>query len=97
MKPSSSQGYIIVTDSSYNTSVVSFDLEQALKLKDILIGKDFIYSGIALGNEKLLIGERPNLNFSNATGVRIISTLTDEEITTKPIDTGLPPLSITIY
>jgi hypothetical protein len=97
MKPLSSQGYIIVTDSSYNTSIVSFDLEQAVKLKDILIGKDFIYSGIALGNEKLLVGERPNLEFSNPTGVRIISTLNDEEITTKPINTGLPPLSITIY
>jgi len=97
MKPLTSQGYIIVTDGDYNTSIVSFDLEEAVKLKDVLIGKDFIYSGIALTNEKLLIGERPNLKFSNATGVWIISALTDEKITTKPIDTGLPPLSITVY
>lgn len=93
MKPSSSQGYIIVTDSSYNTSIVSFDLEQAVKLKDVLIGKGFIYSGIALGDEMLLVGDRTSTN----PGVRIISTQTDQEITTKPIDTGLPPFSITIY
>jgi len=93
MKPLSSQGYIIVTDSSYNTSIVSFDLEQAVKLKDVLIGNGFIYSGIALGDEKLLVGDRT----STKPGVRIISTLTNGEITTKPINTGLPPLSITIY
>jgi outer membrane protein assembly factor BamB len=94
MKPSSSQGYIIVTDSSYNTSIVSFDLEQAIKLKDILKpNMGFIYSGIAVTEEKLLVGDRSVKN----PGVRIISTVTDEEITTKPIDTGLPPFSITVY
>ena len=94
MKPLSSQGYIIVTDVDSNTSIVSFDIEQAVKLKDILNPKKgFIYSGIALGDDKLLVGDR----LSSNPGVRIISTLTDEEITTKPINTGLPPFSITIY
>jgi len=94
MKPSSNQGYIIVTDGSYNTSIVSFDLEKAVKLKDILAPKaGFIHSGIALGSGKLLVGDR---SFTNP-GVRIFSTQTDEQITTKPINTGLPPFSITIY
>lgn len=94
MKPSSNQGYIIVTDDSYNTSVVSFDLETAIKLKDVLNPKaGFIYSALALCDSKLLVGDRSITN----PGVRIISTLTDEEITTKPINTGLPPLSITVY
>jgi hypothetical protein len=93
MKPSSSQGYIIVTDAAYNTSVASFDLAEAKKLKDIYATSGFYIFGIAVNAENLLVGDRT----PKKPGVRIFSTATDEQITTKPINTGLPPYSITIY
>jgi hypothetical protein len=97
MTPFSGKGYIIVIDGATydnNTSVVSFDLERGEKLKDILAPKaGFIHSGIALGSGRLLVGDR---NFTHP-GVRIISVATDREITTQPLDTGLPPNSITMY
>jgi len=104
MKPSSSQGYIIVAEGgisgSPNTFIASFDLVQAVKLKDVLRpNAGFIHAGIATTSEMLLVGDRciPEEECGYKPGVRIISTLTDEEITTKPINTGLPPFSITVY
>ena len=93
MKSLSVQGYIIVTDAAYNTSIVSFDLAEAKKLNDIYGTSGFYISGIAIAEDNLLMGDRT----IEKAGVRIFSTLTDEEITTKPIDTDLPPSSITVY
>lgn len=94
MKPSSSRGYVIVTDGSYNTSVVSFDLQPAEKIKDVLAPKSgFIHAALAVDPLNLLVADR---SFTNP-GIRIVSTVTDEEITSSPINTGLPPLSITLY
>jgi len=93
MKPLSSQGYMIVTDASYNTSVVRFDLSEVEILNEVYATYGFYIFGVAVDGENLLLGDRT----PKKPGVRIFSTVTGEQITKKPIKTGLPPYSITFY
>ena len=79
--------YAVVTDATYNTSLVSYDTKAAKKAT-ILTTNGFDLAGFAVNDRgELYVADR------NATkpGIRIFDTKTGAELTAAPIDTGLPP------
>ncbi len=94
---SQNKGYAVITDSNYNTILISFDLANGIKLNDVFVpsGGGYVLSDIALSKDgnKLLLCDRT----SSSPGIRIFSTIDDKEITANPINTGLPPGNILVY
>jgi hypothetical protein len=85
------KGYALINDASFNTQVVSFDLETGLKTGTVLESEGFIIGNIAVNSKKeVYVSWRDNQN----PGIRIFDGLTDGEITSSPIDLGLPPSSV---
>jgi YVTN family beta-propeller protein len=83
-----SKGYAIVTDESFNTHVVSFDLDTRSKLRTVMEAEGFSIVDLAVNSAKeVYVSYRKRDN----PGIRIIDGLTDQEITAAPIDVGLPP------
>ncbi len=90
---SDTKGYAVVgvtqPDFSSITRVVSFDPSSGEKIADLSIGQGYDHAFIELtpDGSQLWVTDR-NLA---APGIRIFDTTDDHEITTEPIDTGLPP------
>lgn len=83
------KGYAVITDPSFNTNLVSFNPSTGKKIADILTATGFFGLADIAINEKgeLYVGDRTMEN----PGIRVFNTEDDEEITTFPIDVGLPP------
>lgn len=82
------KGYALINDASFNTQVVSFDIDSGLKTGTVLDSQGFIIGNIAVNSSmEVYVSWRDNEN----PGVRIFDGITDSEITTSPIDVGLPP------
>ena len=86
------KGYAIVGILSTDTHVVSFNPETGEKLETLLEADGWIYDALALKPDgtELWITDRT----STSPGVRIFDTQTDTEITSEPINVGLPPTAI---
>ncbi len=90
----SSKGYAIVSDESGNQVLVSFNLNTGAKLADVFApASGFSLSNIAIHNGLLYVCDRT----LTAPGVRIFNALDDSQITTAPINVGLPPFMIAFY
>lgn len=85
------KGYALINDPSFNTSIVSFDVSTGTVGKTVVASEGFNIGGLAVNADKeVYVSWRVNDN----PGVRIFNGLTDAEITTAPIDVGLPPTEI---
>ena len=79
-----------MSDASYNTVLVAYDT-QTEKTKTLLSTTGFNLSGLAVNDrDELYIGDRTK----EKPGVRIVDLKTGAEVTSSPIDTGLPPFMI---
>lgn len=89
---SDTRGYAIVADASFNNSLIRFDPSRGDVLAVLTTTSSFL-PDIEYDAERgrLLLATRDFL----APGIRIFSS-NDEEITTEPIDTGLPPVNIVL-
>ncbi len=93
---SETKGYAVVSetlpDNSAATRVVSFNPGTGRKIADLAIADGFDHSFLELtpDGSQLWITERTR----TAPGVRIFDTSDDHEITSGPIDVGLPPFMI---
>jgi len=73
-----SKGYAIINDASFNTSIVSFDLDTQTKLDTILTSEGFFFADLAITSKKeVYVSWRQSEN----PGIRIIDGLTDQKIT----------------
>ncbi|HUU01197.1 MAG TPA: hypothetical protein VM425_07160 [Myxococcota bacterium] len=90
---SDTKGYAVVgvsqPDFSVITRVVSFNPSTGAKIADLSIGQGYDHAFIELTPDglQLWVTDRN----SATPGIRIFDTKDDQEITTEPIDTGLPP------
>lgn len=88
-----SKGYVVVLDSSFNTSMVSFDPSSGTQLATILVGDGTVISDLAVNaNQQVYVTYRD----SSSPGIRIFDGNTDIELTSTPISTGLLPFEIVI-
>lgn len=90
---SSTQAYVLYNDFSFNLKVQRFNPTSGTPAgTDVLAVSGFNLSGMCFNNDgsKLYLGDRTSAN----PGVRIYNTAGDTEITTAPIDTGLPPFAL---
>jgi hypothetical protein len=80
------KGYVVVGGFDPN-GVAIFDVATGAKTGDLITNLSFI-PGLTLDSSKRLLV--PDRTLTNP-GIRIYDTFTDQEITTDPIDVGLPP------
>ncbi|UCH83714.1 MAG: T9SS type A sorting domain-containing protein [Candidatus Latescibacterota bacterium] len=85
------KGYAIITDASFNTSLIAFDPATGTKTGILYAPGDFVLNDIEVSPQReLFLADRT----ATRPGIRIYSTITDDEITVNPIDVGLPPFDI---
>jgi hypothetical protein len=85
------KGYVVVGGFNPN-GVAIFDVTTGVKTGDLITNLSFI-PGLTLDSSKRLLV--PDRTLTNP-GIRIYDTFTDQEITTDPIDVGLPPFGAVI-
>ncbi len=88
---SAAKGYAIVTDSDFFTLLISFDPSAGTATGTLYEPGDYVLYDIELSPSKelFLCDRTPTLP-----GIRIYDTYSDTEITSGPIDVGLPPFDI---
>ncbi|MBN2071147.1 MAG: T9SS type A sorting domain-containing protein [Candidatus Krumholzibacteriota bacterium] len=86
------KGYAVVTNSSFHTELVSFDRASGTKTATLYSPGAWVINDIGISpyGELFLADQTPT-----DPGIRVYDTATDMEITSHPIDTGLPPFDIT--
>ncbi len=88
----STQGYGLITDADYFTSIVKFDLG-SMNVEPIHNPQTgFIHSDILLDGDYLFVADRT----MEKPGIRVFDVRTNVEITSEPIDVGLPPACMVI-
>ncbi len=88
----SDQGYaIIMTEDWLESRVVRFNIETRSARAVHAPNSGFVHSDILLRNDLLYVCDRTRY----APGIRIFDTRSDNEITSQPIETGLPPFCLT--
>ncbi len=89
---SDDKGYAIVTDASFHTVLIAFNPETGMKTGTLYAPGDYVLNDIELSPQgELFLADRT----PTRPGIRIYDIDTDIEITTDPIDVGLPPFDIT--
>jgi len=88
-----SKGYVVVLDSSFNTSMVSFDPLSGTQLATILALEGTLISDLAVNADKQVY---VTYRDSSSPGIRILDGNTDIELTSTPINTGLLPFEVVI-
>ena len=85
------KGYAIVTDANFHTVLIAFDPSTGTKTGTLYAPGDYVLNDIELSpdGELFLADRTPTLP-----GIRVYDVDTDMEITTNPIDVGLPPFDI---
>lgn len=92
---SDTKGYAIVgyaRNGKSETHLVSFNPASGKLLKELLVSDSWTYSSMELTPDRteLWVADRDR----KTPGIRIFDTATDVQLTSKPIDTGLPPFMI---
>jgi hypothetical protein len=89
---SATKGYAIVGRNLTTTQVVSFDPNSGQKKGELLTatGLDHVNLALSPDRSELWISDRSDA----APGIRIFDTATDQELTTAPLDVGLPPVQV---
>ncbi|HMA77027.1 MAG TPA: T9SS type A sorting domain-containing protein [Candidatus Krumholzibacteriaceae bacterium] len=84
-------GYAIITNSSFNTVLISFNPSTGEKLKEIYSPGDYVINDIEIspGGELFLADQT-----STDPGIRIYSAYDGSELSAGTISTGLPPFDI---
>ena len=86
------KGYVIIIDASFHNVLLSFDPSTGTIISTMYAPGDFVLSDIELApTGELFLGDRVATN----PGIRLYDIETDSEITSDPIDVGLPPFDIT--
>ena len=85
-------GYAIMNDASFNTVLISFDAASGMKTGTLYAPGGYVLLDIEVSPwRELFVSDRtPTLP-----GIRVYDVFSNEEITTAPIDVGLPPSDIT--
>jgi hypothetical protein len=85
-------GYAIIQNTNFNTDLIMFNPSDGTKTQTVYSPDDYVLQDIALGpTGELFLSDRTSL----APGIRVYEALTGAEITSTPIDVGLPPFDIT--
>jgi hypothetical protein len=85
-------GYAIISDASFNNVLIRFDPHTGVKLGTMYAPGAYVLNDIELSPDgELFLTDRT----PTQPGIRIYDTSTNTEITTNPIDVGLPPFDIT--
>lgn len=85
-------GYAIVQNASFHTVLIMFDPSTGTKTRTVYSPGDYVMQDVEQGptGDVFLTDRTPT-----APGVRIYDALTGDEITSAPIDVGLPPFNFT--
>jgi hypothetical protein len=84
--------YAIYSDASFNTVLKSFDPQTGSTLATVYTPGGFVLNDIELSpKDELWVTDQTAV----LPGIRIFDVTTDAQITTNPIDVGLPPFDIT--
>ena len=88
---SATSAYAIVTDASFYTELIAFDPSTGSKTETLYAPGDYVLNDIELspGGDLFLADRTPTLP-----GIRVFDTGTNSELTTTPVDVGLPPFDI---
>jgi outer membrane protein assembly factor BamB len=89
--------FAIASDQIFQSYLIAFDPESGTVLHTLAVltssdggyFADFAWDG----SDKIFVADRSN----NQPGIRIFSVTTFAEITSNPLDTGLPPYSLDIW
>ena len=86
---SADKGYAIITDSGFNTKLVSFNPSTGELLNNSVYAPGgFTLTDIELdNNSRLYLTDRTD----NNPGVRVFNAVNDQQLTSSPLDVGLPP------
>ena len=85
------RGAAIITDSNFNTMLVGFDLSAPAAIDTIYAPAGFVLQDAELSRDgRIFVSDRTAV----APGIRVFNALTHAQITTSPIDVGLPPADI---
>lgn len=85
-------GYCIVGNASWRTDLISFDPSTGTKIQTVYAATDWFLQDIDRApTGELLLADRTTVN----PGVRVYESSTGVEITSSPIDVGLPPFDFT--
>jgi len=85
-------GYAIIQNTSFNTDLIMFNPSAGTKTQTVYSPGDYVLQDIDLGpTGELFLSDRTPL----APGIRVYDALSGAEITSTPIDVGLPPFDIT--
>lgn len=86
------KGYVIISDASFHNVLLSFDPATGAVIDTMYAPGAYVLSDIELApTGELFLGDRTATN----PGIRLYDIQTDLEITSDPIDIGLPPFDIT--
>lgn len=86
------KGYLIIVDASFYQELLSFNPVTGSIINTIYSPGDYVLNDIELApTGELYLADRKPTN----PGIRLYNIATDTEITTNPIDVGLPPVDIT--
>jgi hypothetical protein len=86
------RGYAIISDASFNNVLVSFNPQTGLKTGTLYAPGAYVLNDIELSPDReLFLTDRTAV----LPGIRIYNADTGTEITSNPIDVGLPPFDIT--
>ena len=84
-------GYAIIQNASFNTDLISFDPSTGLKLQTLYSPGASVLQDIERGpTGELFLSDRTPVK----PGIRIYDSQTGAQITSNPVDTGLPPFDI---
>jgi len=85
-------GYCLIQNSSFHTDLIQFDPSTGAKIQTVYAPGDWVLQDIDRGStgELFLTDRTPT-----KPGVRVYNSQTGAEITTNPIDVGLPPFDLT--
>lgn len=90
---SNGTGYVVVAVTWSTNTIMTFDASDGTKGDDLLVKEAFIPSLTLDDQGRLFVPDRDN----TTPGVRIYDTADNTEITTTPINVGLPPSVILVY
>jgi hypothetical protein len=85
------RGAAIISDSNFNTLLVGFNLSAPASIDTIYAPGSFALQDAELSRDgRIFVSDRTPV----APGIRVFNALTHAQITTTPVDVGLPPADI---
>jgi DNA-binding beta-propeller fold protein YncE len=85
-------GYCLIQNASFHTDLISFNPSTGTKIQTVYSPGDWVLQDIERAHTgELFLADRTAVN----PGLRVYDSATGDELTTNPIDVGLPPFDIT--